>query len=66
MTKAPVFLSMASVTKLNSFVTLTPGANVINHFVSAIYDLLCYAIVFVKLGRKNLSVTNIQTYYKNS
>jgi hypothetical protein len=44
---------------------LGPGANVMKHFTAIIYEFLCQAKVFVRLGWKSLPDTNTLAYYEN-
>ncbi len=44
--------------------TLTPGANVIKHFLSVIYGFSYKARVFVSLDWKSLPMTNTLVYYE--
>ncbi len=48
-----------------SFITLTPGANVLKLFLSVIYGFLYIARMFVRLDCKSLSMTNTLAYYKS-
>jgi hypothetical protein len=49
-----------------SFITLTPGSNVIKKFLSVIYEFLCQARVFLKQDWKSLPARNTLAYYEKS
>ena len=51
---------------VKSFITLSPGPNVIKLFLSVNYGLSYEARVFVRPGKKSLPMTNTLAYYEHS